>query len=242
MAYSNFLDRSRDIPVSQTYSEVKPLLKWVYAWMLIGLLVTTFTAAFTASSPALLELSLNPIVSIGSFVLQIGLVIALSALINRLSPAAAAIMFLVYAASLGFTLSLIFLAFSAASLATAFGTTALLFGLMTVVGFTTNIDLSRYSNLLFMAVIGIVIASIVNMLIGSSFLMMIISAVGVIVFMGLTAYDTQNLKRMASAPEIQGDQAMLAKFAIYGALSLYINFINIFLFLLQLMGGGGGDD
>ena len=242
MAYGNFLlDRTRDLPANQTYSEVKPLLKWVYAWMLIGLLVTTFTAAFTASSPTLLALTLNPIVSIGAFVVQIGLVIALSALINRLSPAAAAIMFLVYAATLGFTLSLVLLAFSAGSLATAFGTTTLLFGLMTFIGFTTDIDLSRFGNLLFMAVIGIVIASIVNLLIGSSFLMMIISGIGVIVFMGLTAYDTQNLKRMASAPEIQGDNAMMAKYAIFGALSLYINFINIFLFLLQLMGGGGDD-
>ncbi len=242
MAFGNFIDKTREIPLSQTYGQVKPLLKWVYAWMLIGLLVTTFTATFTASTPALVELTLNPIVAIGAFVVQIGLVIALSAMINRLSPAAAAIMFLVYAATLGFSLSLVLLVFNLGSLAAAFGTTAILFGIMTIIGFTTDIDLSRFGNLLLMAVIGLVIAMIVNMLIGSSILTMIISFVGVLIFMGLTAYDTQNIKRMAAAPEIQEDQSMMAKYAIYGALSLYINFINIFLFLLQIMGGGSSND
>lgn len=242
MAYGNFLDKTREIPVTQTYGEVKPLLKWVYAWMMIGLIVTTFVAAFTASNPALVALSMNPVVAIGSFVVQIGLVIALGALINRLSPMAAAAMFLLYAASLGFTLSIVLLVFSAGSLAAAFGTTAILFGIMTFLGFTTDIDLSRFGNLLFMAVIGLVIASIINILIGSSVLTLIISVVGVLIFMGLTAYDTQNIKRMAASPELQGDSAMMAKYAIFGALSLYINFINIFLFLLQIMGGGGGDD
>ncbi len=242
MAFGNFIDKTREIPLSQTYGQVKPLLKWVYAWMLIGLLVTTFTATFTASTPALVELTLNPIVAIGAFVVQIGLVIALSAMINRLSPAAAAIMFLFYAATLGFSLSLVLLVFNLGSLAAAFGTTAILFGIMTIIGFTTDIDLSRFGNLLLMAVIGLVIAMIVNMLIGSSILTMIISFVGVLIFMGLTAYDTQNIKRMAATPEIQEDQSMMAKYAIYGALSLYINFINIFLFLLQIMGGGSSND
>jgi len=241
MAYGSFLDKTREIPLTQTYGEVKPLLKWVYAWMMIGLLVTTATAIFTASTPALIELSLNPIVAIGAFVLQIGLVIALGALINRLSPAAAAVMFLVYAATLGFSLSLVLLVFNVGSLAAAFGTTAILFGIMTFIGFTTDIDLSRFGSLLLMALIGLIIASIVNILIGSSFLTLIISIVGVLIFMGLTAYDTQNIKRMAAAPEIQADGSLVAKYAIYGALSLYINFINIFLFLLQIMGGSSSD-
>lgn len=242
MAQGSFLDRTRAIPLTQTYGEVKPLLKWVYAWMLIGLVVTTFTAAFTASTPALLELSLNPVVSIGSFIVQIGLVIALSAMIERLSPTAAAVLFVLYAATLGFSLSLVLLAFNLGSLAAAFGTTAILFGIMTFLGFTTDIDLSRFGSLLIMAVIGLIIASVVNLLIGSSVLTLIISVVGVLIFMGLTAYDTQNIKRMAAAPEIQGDSAMLAKYAVYGALSLYINFINIFLFLLQIMGGSSSND
>jgi len=242
MAFGSYLDKTREIPVTQTYKDVQPLLKWVYAWMLIGLMVTTAVAVFTASNPTLVALSMNPVVAIMAFVVQIGLVIALSALMNKLSPAAAAGMFMLYAATLGFSLSMLLLAFNLGSLAAAFGTTTILFGLMTVVGFTTNVDLSRFGNLLIMALIGLIIASFVNILIGSSMLTLIISMVGVLLFMGLTAYDTQNIKRMAAAPEIQDDSAMLAKVAIYGALSLYINFINIFLFLLQIMGGGGSDD
>lgn len=242
MAFGSFLDKTRQIPATQSYSEVKPLLKWVYAWMMIGLFVTMITAVFTSSSPALLTLALNPVVAIAAFVVQIGLVIALGAMLKRLSPAAAAGMFLLYAATLGFSLSFLLIAFNLGSIAAAFGTTALLFGIMTVIGFTTDIDLSRFGNLLLMALIGVIIASFINILIGSSALTLIISVVGVLVFMGLTAYDTQNLKRMAAAPEIQADGSMVAKFAIYGALSLYMNFINIFLFLLQIMGGGSSSD
>ncbi len=241
MAFGNIIDKSRPLPITQTYSEVKPLLKWVYAWMLIGLMVTTFVAAFTASNPALLALSMNPIVGIIAFIVQIGLVIALSALINKLSPTAAAVMFLLYAATLGFSLSVILLIFNMGSIAAAFGTTAILFGIMTLIGFTTNIDLSRFQNLFFMALIGLVIASFVNILIGSSALTLIISVAGVLIFMGLTAYDTQNIKKMAASPEIQADSSAVAKYAIYGALSLYMNFINIFLFLLQIIGGGNND-
>jgi FtsH-binding integral membrane protein len=241
MAQGSFLDRTRAIPLDQTYADVKPLLKWVYAWMLIGLIVTTFTAVFTTSTPALLELTLNPVVAIGAFVVQIGLVIALSALINRISPTVAAVLFLLYAATLGFSLSLVLLAFNLGSLAAAFGTTAVLFGIMTFLGFTTDIDLSRYSSLLLMALIGLIVASVVNMLIGSGVLTLIISVVGVLIFMGLVAYDTQNLKRMAAAPELQGDSAVMAKYAVYGALMLYIDFVNIFLFLLQIMGGSSSD-
>lgn len=237
MAFGSFMEKSRQLPAAQSYSDVKPLLKWVYAWMMIGLLVTTATAIFTANTPALLALATNPIVVIIAFVVQIGVVIAIGVLLKRLSPGATAALFLFYAATLGFSLSLVLLMFNVSSLAAAFGTTAVLFGIMTVIGFTTDIDLSRFRNLLFMALIGVIVASFINLLLGSSVLTLIISIVGVLVFMGLTAYDTQNIRRMASSPEIQADGSMVAKFAIYGALSLYLNFINIFLFLLQIMGG-----
>lgn len=236
------LSRSRNLPVpSLPYEQVRPLIKWVYAWMGIALFVTTLSALFTASTPALVQLAANPIVGIGAFIVQIGLVIALSALLPRISPGLAAVLFLVYAATLGFSLSLIFLVFSLGSLVTAFATTTILFGIMSIVGFTTNTDLTKFGNLLFMALIGLIVASFVNILLGSGVLQLIISIVGVLIFMGLTAYDTQNLKRMAADPAIAGDRDMMAKMSIFGALGLYLNFINIFIFLLQIMGGGSND-
>lgn len=236
MAFQSLFDKTRDVS-SISYAQVRPLLKWVYAWMFIGLLVTAAVAVITASTPALVQLATNPVVAIVAFVVQIGIVIALSAMFQRLSPGAAAAMFVIYAASLGFTLSIIFLVFNLGSIAIAFGTTAVLFGTMTMFGFTTDIDLSRFGRLFMFALIGLLIAIVINMLVGWSFLNFIISVVGVILFMGLTAYDTQNLKRMAAAPELQENNELVAKYAIFGALGLYINFINIFIFLLQLMGG-----
>jgi hypothetical protein len=236
VAFQTLFDKTRDVS-SVSYAQVRPLLKWVYAWMFIGLLVTAGVAVFTASTPALVQLAVNPIVGIVAFFVQIGIVIALSAMIQRLSPGAAAAMFIVYAASLGFTLSIIFLVFNLGSIAVAFGTTAVLFGAMTMFGFTTDIDLSRYGRIFMFALLGLLIAMVVNLLVGWSFLNFIISVVGVILFMALTAYDTQNLKRMAAAPELQSNNELVAKYAIFGALGLYINFINIFIFLLQLMGG-----
>jgi len=235
---SSIFDKERPVPMAQSYAEIKPILKWVYAWMLIGLIVTTAVAALTTTSPALVELRTNPIAAIGAMVVQIALVVALSWGIQRMSPSLAALMFVIYAGVLGFSLSLIFLVFDIGSIVTAFATTAILFGAMTMLGFTTDIDLSRFRNLFLMALFGLVIAIVVNMFLGSGPLNFLISIIGVIIFMGLTAYDTQNIKRMAAAPEVQGDSAVLAKMSIFGALSLYLNFINIFLFLLQIMGGG----
>ncbi|MCS7072022.1 MAG: Bax inhibitor-1/YccA family protein, partial [Anaerolinea sp.] len=141
----------------------------------------------------------------------------------------------------GFSLSLILLVFNLGTIFTAFGTTAILFGIMALVGFTTEMDLTKLGRILFFALIGLVIATVVNMFVGWSTLNFIISVIGVLIFMGLTAYDVQNIKRMAATPEIAGDTQMMAKVAIFGALSLYLNFINIFLFLLQLMGGSSND-
>jgi FtsH-binding integral membrane protein len=236
VAFETLFDKTRDVS-SISYTQTRPLFKWVYAWMFIGLMVTAVVAMITASTPALIQLAVNPIVGILSFIMQIGIVVALSALIQRVSPGVAAALFIVYAASLGFTLSVIFLVFNLGSIAIAFGTTAILFGTMSMFGFTTDIDLSRYGRIFMFALFGLLIAMVINLLVGWSFLNFIISIVGVILFMGLTAYDTQNLKRLAAAPELQGNNELVAKYAVYGALGLYINFINIFIFLLQLMGG-----
>jgi len=241
MAYTELFDRNRIIPVTQTYSEVRPLVKWVFAWMGIGLAVTALVALFTATSPALVEVRTNPMIAIGAMIGQIVLVLALGFGISRMSPGLAAGAFLLYSALMGFSLSLILLVFNLGSIFAAFGTTAILFGIMAIVGFTTETDLTKLGRLLFFALIGLIIAMVVNMFVGWSTLNFIISVLGVLIFMGLTAYDVQSIKRMAAAPEIAGDTQMMAKVSIFGALSLYLNFINIFLFLLQLMGGSSGD-
>lgn len=233
----NLYDMRNQPAVSVSYETARPLIKWTYAWMLIGLLVTSAVAWFTASSPALVEIRATPGIAIGIFVVQILLVVVLSWAINRISPSLAAILFMVYAATVGFSLSLVLLAFSLGSVAAAFLTTAILFGVMSVFGFTTDTDLTKFRNLFMFALFGIIIALVVNMFLGSSMLNFIISVLGVLIFMGLTAYDTQNLKKMAASVELQGDQALMAKMSIFGALSLYLNFINIFIFLLQIMGG-----
>ncbi|MGQ9909655.1 MAG: Bax inhibitor-1/YccA family protein [Candidatus Flexifilum sp.] len=241
MAYAELFDRTRIIPASQSYSEVRPLVKWVFAWMGIGLLVTALVAFFTATSPALVEVRTNPVIAIGAMIGQIILVFALSFGMSRMSPGLAAGGFLIYSALMGFSLSLILLVFNLGTIFTAFGTTAILFGIMAFVGFTTQTDLTKLGRILFFALIGLIIATVVNLFVGWSTLNFIISVIGVLIFMGLTAYDVQNIKRMAAAPEIAGDTQMMAKVAIFGALSLYLNFINIFLFLLQLLGGSSSD-
>lgn len=241
MAYAELFDRTRVVPASQSYNEVRPLVKWVFAWMGIGLLVTALVALFTATSPALVEVRTNPVIAIGAMIAQVVLVLALGFGMNRMSPAMAAGAFLLYSALMGFSLSLILLVFNLGSIFAAFGTTAILFGIMAIVGFTTQTDLTKFGRLLFFALIGLIIAMVVNMFVGWSMLNFVISVLGVLIFMGLTAYDVQNIKRMAASPEIAGDTQTMAKVSIFGALSLYLNFINIFLFLLQLMGGSSSD-
>lgn len=238
MSISEIFDRERPVP-AVSYEQVRPLLRTVFAWMLAGLLTTTVVAYFTASSPSLVELRVNPAISIGSFVVQIILVVAIGLALPRISPMVAAGLFLLFAGLLGFSLSLILFYFEVGSIVTAFATATILFGTMAMFGFTTDLNLMRYRNLLFIGVIGVLVASVVNAFVGSGPFDFILGIVGVVVFMGLTAYDMQNIKRMAAVIEVQGGGSeLVAKYAIYGALALYLDFINIFLFLLRIMGGG----
>lgn len=230
--------RAERAPISIPYAEVKPLLRWVYVWMFLGLLVTAGMALFTINSPALLALRSNGAVVFGSFFLQLGLVIGISWGIQRLSPGLAAGLFMAYAALNGFVFSLLLLYFNVGEIFAAFATTSILFAIMSVVGFTTDIDLTKMGSFLMMALIGLIVAMVVNIFLASSMLNFLISLIGVVIFTALTAYDTQNIKRMAASPEMQEDGSLVAKMSIFGALSLYLNFINIFIFLLQLMGGG----
>jgi FtsH-binding integral membrane protein len=233
-------DLSRSVPESavQPRVEIRPLMRQVYMWMTLGLLLTTGVSVATYHTPALLALALNPAVLIGAIIAQLALVFALSLLFNRLSTGAATAMFFVYAGLNGFTLSIIFLAYELGSITLAFGTTVLLFFVMTMIGLTTNIDLSKFGSFLMMAVIGLVIAMVVNIFLASGPLDFLISCAGVVIFTALTAYDTQKLYRMAADPEITGQgDALVTKLSVLGALRLYLDFINLFLFILRLMGG-----
>lgn len=215
--------------------EVQPLFRMVYMWMGFGLLTTAVVAFITGQTFVTWMLE-NPWIFIVAFVAQIGLVLGLSAGINRLSSNVAALLFFLYAALMGVTLSFIPLVYTGGSIVAALVTTTALFGTMTVIGFTTQIDLTKYSSYFMMGLIGLVIASFVNILIlRSSGFDFLISIFGVVLFTALTAYDTQKIKRIAANPEIQADGSLVFKMAILGALTLYLDFINLFLFLLRLM-------
>ena len=231
-------DQQRMTLATVTQEQSRQFFKWVYGWMAAGLVVTTAVAFLTVNTELLYNLLMNPIVLIIAMFEQIGLVIGLGAAIQKLSPATAAAMFLIYSALTGFTLSLIVFTYTTGTITAAFATTAVLFGVMSVVGFTTRADLTQFRTLAMFALIGLLIAMLINIFLRSSALDMVISFIGVILFIGLLAMDTQRLKIMAAAPEVQSDRNTAARVAILGALNLYLDVINLFLFLLRLLGGG----
>jgi hypothetical protein len=217
-------------------SDVGSFFRSVYGWMTVGLGLTAIVALYTVSSPALMQMIFgNKLVFYGLVIGQVGLVIALSAAINRLSATAATLMFCVYAALSGLTFASIFVVYTQSSIASTFFVTAGTFGAMSLYGLLTKKDLSSWGSFLFMGLIGVVIASIVNIFLESSAMTWVISCAGVLVFTGLTAYDTQSLKVLAQNGFAHGEERK--KVAIIGALKLYLDFINLFLMLLRLLGG-----
>jgi hypothetical protein len=216
---------------------VTSFLKRVYGWMFVGLSVTAAVALFVAGQPGLVAaIAGNGILFFGLIIGQLGLVWWISARANTLSPSTAAGLFLVYAATNGITFSLILLAYTGASIASAFITTAGMFGALALFGTVTKRSLAGLGQFAFMGLIGIIIASVVGLFWQNDALQFLISAVGVIVFTGLTAYDAQRLKGMALA--VEGPQ--LGSYAISGALALYLDFVNLFLMILRLFGGRRG--
>jgi uncharacterized protein len=208
------------------------LVRQVYAWMGCGLALTAIVALITVSSPELLQAIVgNRLVFYGLMIGELALVFTLSGAINRMSAGVATMLFIGYSALNGLTLSVIFLVYTADSIASTFAVSAAMFGAMSVYGYTTKKDLTSWGNFLFMGLIGIVIASLVNLFMRNDAASWVISAIGVIVFTGLTAYDTWKIKAMAA------EGAEGRKPAILGALTLYLDFINLFLMLLRLMGG-----
>jgi FtsH-binding integral membrane protein len=207
----------------------------VFGWMSVALAITGAMAMYTATSESLLSFVFgSKITFFGLIILELVLVGFLSARIRRMNASTATAIFVGYSLLNGLTLSSIFLVYTSSSIATTFFITAGTFAVFALVGYTTKTDLTRLGSLLFMAVIGIIIASVVNMFLGSSQLDYIISFVGVLVFTGLVAYDTQKIKEMNIIGNEGTDEDR--KEAIMGALTLYLDFINLFIFLLRLFG------
>jgi|SRR5512138_1001079 FtsH-binding integral membrane protein len=212
---------------------VTAFLRKVYGWMFVGLAITAAVAFTVASSPTLVRAIFgNPILFIVLMVAEIGLVVALSARVDRMAPTTAAVLFVTYSALTGATLSAILLAFTGASLATTFAVAAGMFGALALYGTTTKRSLAGMGQFLFMGLIGVVLASVVGLFWHSPGLQFGISVVGVLVFTGLTAWDSQKLKEMAAVTP----DGQVAGRAIVGALRLYLDFINLFLFLLRFLG------
>ena len=224
--------RNKDYAMSTAFPA---LMRKVFVWMTLALAITGLTAYGVATSPTILSLIFSSKVTFfGLIIAEFALVFAISGAINRLSLSTATMLFILYSVINGATLSSIFFAFSVATIGKVFFITAGTFGAMALVGYTTKTDLTSMGKLLFMALLGIIIASVVNMFVASSGLDLILSYVGVLVFVGLTAYDIQKIKQMCQAAPDAGESAQ--KLALIGALSLYLDFINLFLYLLRIFG------
>lgn len=216
---------------------ISAYMRQVYMWMTIGLAVTAVVAYGAASTPAIREAIFgNSLIMIVLIIAQFGLVIGLSAAIHRMSPSAATGLFLLYSGITGLTFSSIFLYYSLGSIGTVFMVASGTFLAMSLYGTVTKRDLSGLGSFLFMGLVGIIIAMIVNMFMHNSTMTLIISCVGVLVFTGLTAVDTQKLRNFGAEAPLD-DPAAVRRGAILGALTLYLDFINLFLMLLRLMGG-----
>ena len=227
-------NRESFVPVDARDERVGAFLSRVYGWMFLGLLITAGTAYFVASSPALVETLIHKrLVFWGLIIAQLGLVFYLSARVEHVAPTTASLLFIVYSGLTGVTTSVILLNYSGESIARTFIITGAMFGAMAFFGTVTKRSLAGVGQFFFMGLIGIVIAMVVNIFLQSNALQFVISVIGVLVFTGLTAWDAQRLKQLAVAlPE-----GKAGSFAIVGALSLYLDFINLFFFLLHLTGG-----
>jgi len=233
---NNYRNRNEVFTPARTDAATIFLAK-VFNWMAIGLGLTGITAFMVANSDAAKQLIFgNKIVFYGLILGELGMVLYLSARIQKISSQAATGLFVAYSVLNGATLAAIFLAYTATSIASTFFIAAGMFVGMAVYGTVTKKDLSSMGSFLFMGLIGMIIAAVVNMIIGSSMISWVISAVGVLVFTGLTAYDVQKISRIGASGIMDSGEAAIRKGAIMGALALYLDFINLFLSLLHLLG------
>lgn len=228
--------RSNGSIVERANSGIQAYMAQVYGWMTCGLLLTAVVAWYAANTPAVMNFIFSSqIIFFGLIIVQLGLVFVISGMVNRLSGSMATSLFMLYSALTGLTLSSILIMYTGASIASTFIICAGMFGAMSVYGYTTKRDLSGMGSMLFMGLIGIVLASIVNIWLKSPALMWAVTYIGVLVFVGLTAYDTQKLKNMGAQLD-SNDRDNFRKYSIVGALTLYLDFINLFLMLLRIFG------
>ncbi|MEO1164461.1 MAG: Bax inhibitor-1/YccA family protein [Chloroflexota bacterium] len=223
--------------------DLNAIMRAVYMWMVAGLATSAVISFLVASNQGFVQ-AVAPFY-LPIFFVQIAIVFGIGWAMQRVSPTVMGGLFFLYAALNGLVFGIIFFALVASgqsmAIAQAFITTAGLFGAMSIVGYTTNVDLSKFGSFFMMAIIGLLIAIVVNWFLGSSMLDLVISVAGVLIFTALTAYDTQRIKEMSIQMGGNMGDTMSQKVAIMGALTLYLDFINIFIFLLQLFAGGGRD-
>ncbi len=228
---------NNQITITQARQDASTIfLAKVFNWMAIGLGLTGIVAWFTASSGLAMRLVASPLFMI-LIIAELGMVFFLSARISKIQATTATGLFLGYALLNGLTLSMIFLAYTSSSIASTFFITAGMFGAMAIYGLVTKRDLSGLGSFLFMGLVGIIIASIVNIFLKSSSLYWVISLLGVFIFVGLTAYDVQKIKKIGEDGIMEQGEEMVKKGSIMGALTLYLDFINLFLMLLRFFGG-----
>ncbi|AWK41367.1 BAX inhibitor (BI)-1/YccA family protein [Photorhabdus laumondii subsp. laumondii] len=228
--------RSNGSIIQQAGTGLQTYMAQVYGWMTCGLLLTAFVAWYVSQNQnVVLYIFSNSILFYGLIIAQFGLVFVLSGMINRIGASLATGLFMLYSALTGLTLSSIFVIYTIGSVASTFVVTAGMFGALSFYGYTTKRSLSGLGSFLFMGLIGIILASLINLWLKSEALTWAVTYIGVVIFAGLTAYDTQKLKEMGEDLDVN-DKENLRKFSIVGALTLYLDFINMFLMLLRIFG------
>lgn len=231
---NQFQNYAGQVDASFSTAATRKFLLNVYNWMAMGLGLTGVVAYGIANSSFVNVLMSTPILYFGLFIAQLAVVMGLSFAINKIPSGVAIGAFFLYAALTGVTFSVLFLVYTGGSIAATFFICAGMFAGVSIFGYVTKMDLSKFGTYLFMALIGIIIASVVNIFLQSNTLNWIISYVGVILFVGLTAYDTQRIKKMSQTADMESEDGK--KGAVMGALTLYLDFINMFLFLLRILG------
>ena len=229
------MDINQSAVMPRAEAGLRHFMHMVYGWMSLGLFVTGACGAYMASDPRMIvNLIHNPILFYGIMIAELGLVVVLSAWVSKMEVSTAKFAFLFYAALTGVSLSVVYLVYTAQSIASTFFLTGGLFGIMSAYGYMTKTDLTTMGNLCFMGLIGIILASVVNFWLHSPAIMWATTYIGILIFTGLTAYDSQKIKAMYDARADGSD--IETKSAILGALALYLDFINLFLSLLRVMG------
>ena len=212
------------------------LMRNVYSWMTLALVITGFVSLYMAKSQTLLSMIMqNSMLLWILLIAEIGLVIFLSARIHRISFTTATLLFIAYSILNGVTMAFIFLIYTMTSIATTFFVTAGTFGVMALYGYVTKKDLSRIGNICIMALIGLIIATVVNIFLKNTMMDLIISGIGILLFVGLTAYDSQKIKQLLTADDIEVNETT-QKIALLGSITLYLDFFNLFLYLLRFLG------